>query len=215
MVAYRHNGGPISLLRGGPVRLILPWGYGFKNIKWLQRLRLTANTHPTDTYGGEPDAYLKTQVPQIDAPGNAVAGAPVIVRGVAVVGLPGLRRVEYWVRPDAGTNGILAEDDPAWQTATWRPGAIDPPPDDWTGHLPVGVSPREIWGFDPKTGRPKDWPLRYTVATWSATIRDLRPGNYEVRVRSVDLNGHAQPQPRPQRATGQATVPCRIITVRA
>jgi len=26
MVAYQHNGGPISLLRGGPVRLILPWG---------------------------------------------------------------------------------------------------------------------------------------------------------------------------------------------
>ena len=41
MVAYRLNGGPIPLLRGGPVRLILPWGYGFKNIKWLQ--------HPADS----------------------------------------------------------------------------------------------------------------------------------------------------------------------
>ena len=43
MVAYRHNGGPIPLLRGGPVRLILPWTYGFKNIKWLQQIRLTGN----------------------------------------------------------------------------------------------------------------------------------------------------------------------------
>jgi hypothetical protein len=214
MVAYRHNGGPIPLLRGGPVRLILPWGYGFKNIKWLQRIRLTANANPIDTYGGEPDAYLKTQVPQIDAPANATAGMPVVVRGIAVVGLPGLRRVEYWLRPDAGTNGELPEDDAAWQTARWLPGVIDPPPDDWTGHLPVGVSPREIWGFDPRSGRPRDWPLRYTVATWSVTLRDLRPGNYEVRVRSVDLNGNAQPEPRPQRPTGAAAIPCKLVTVR-
>jgi len=214
MVAYRHNGGPIPLLRGGPVRMIVPWAYGFKSIKWLQRIRLTANTTPIDTYGGEPDAYLKTQVPQIHAPVNPMAGAPVIVRGIAVVGLPGLRRVEYWLRPDAGTNGVLAEDDPAWQTARWLPGDIDPPPDDWTGHLPTGISSREIWGFDPQTGRPRDWPLRYTVATWSVTLRDLQPGTYELRVRSVDLNGNAQPQPRPQRATGAASVPCRIFTVR-
>jgi DMSO/TMAO reductase YedYZ molybdopterin-dependent catalytic subunit len=214
MVAYRHNGGPIPLLRGGPVRLILPWGYGFKNIKWLQRIRLTGSTNPTDTYGGEPDAYLKTQVPQIDAPTNAAAGMPIVIRGIAVVGLPGLRRVEYWLRPDAGTNGELEDDDPAWQTARWQPGDIDPPPDDWTGHLPVGISPRELWGFDPRTGRPKDWPLRYTVATWSVTLRDLRPGTYEIRVRTVDLNGNAQPQPRPQRRTGNVDVRCKLFTVR-
>lgn len=215
MVAYRHNGGPISLLRGGPVRLILPWGYGFKNIKWLQRIRLTGNTTPIDTYGGEPDAYLKTQVPAIDGPNNPIAGMPSIARGVAVVGLAGLRRVEYWIRPDAGNNGELPDDDLAWQTARWLPGAIDPPPDDWTGHLPVGISSREIWGFDPHTGRPREWPLRYTVATWSVTLRDLRPGNYELRVRSVDLNGNAQPQPRPQRPSGAAAVPCKLFTVRA
>jgi DMSO/TMAO reductase YedYZ molybdopterin-dependent catalytic subunit len=214
MVAYRHNGGPISLLRGGPVRLILPWGYGFKNIKWLQRIRLTGETRAIDTYGGEPDAYLKTQVPQIDTPANLSASAAIVVRGTVVVGMPGLKRVECWVRPDTGTNGILAENDPAWQIARWQPGTIDPPPDDWTDHLPAGISSREIWGFDPRTGRPKEWPLRFTVATWSMTLRDLKPGSYEVRVRSVDLNDFAQPQPRPQRATGAAAVPCKIITVR-
>lgn len=215
MVAYKHNGGPISLLRGGPVRMILPWGYGFKNIKWLQRIRLTANPNPIDTYGGEPDAYLKTQVPLIDMPITVNAGTPVIARGVAVVGVPGLRRIEYWLRPDTGTNGELAEDDPAWETARWQLGAIDPPPEDWTEHLPAGVNPRELWGFDPRTGRPRDWPLRYTVATWTVTLRDLQPGSYELRVRSVDLNGNAQPQPRPQRPTGPCSVPCKVFTVRA
>jgi DMSO/TMAO reductase YedYZ molybdopterin-dependent catalytic subunit len=213
MVAYRHNGGPIPLLRGGPVRIILPWAYGFKNIKWLQRIRLTNDHKYMDTYGGEPDAYLKTQVPRIEGPDSSKASEPITYRGVAVVGLPGLKRVEYWLRPDAGTEGKLADDDPAWQSASWQPCVLEAPPDDWSAHLPEGVSSRELWDFDPQTGKPKDWPLRYSVATWTATLSDLKPGAYELRVRTVDRNGFAQPQPRPQQATGRNLVPCKIIKV--
>ncbi len=216
MVAYQHNGGPISLLRGGPVRLILPWAYGFKNIKWLQRIRLTSDTKAIDTYGGEPDAYLKTQVPRIEGPGSFKVGVPATYSGVAVVGLPGLKRLEYWLRPAAaGTDGKLADDDPAWQKADWRSFEIDPPPDDWSAHLPKGISSKDLWGFDPQTGQPKDWPLRYTVASWTLTLNDLKPGDYELRVRTVDLNGHAQPEPRPQQPTGRNAIPCKIIKVTA
>jgi hypothetical protein len=130
-----------------------------------------------------------------------------------VVGLPGLKRVEYWLRPAAGTDGKLADNDPAWQSADWRPGVIDPPPDDWTAHLPAGISSKELWGFDPQTGKPKDWPLRYTVAAWTVTLKDMKPGNYELRVRSVDLNGFAQPQPRPQQPTGRNAIPSKVIKV--
>jgi len=211
MVAYQHNGGPISLIRGGPVRLIMPWAYGFKNIKWLQRIRLTADTKAIDTYGGEPDAYQKTQVPRIEGPNSFKAGVETSYRGVAVVGLPGLKRVEYWLRPDDGKENKLADDDPAWKSADWRPGVIDTPPDDWTDHLPAGVSPKELWGFDAQTGKPKDWPLRYTVANWTVTLKDVKPGAYELRVRTVDLNGFAQPQPRPQQKTGRNAIPLKVI----
>ena len=212
-LAYRHNGGPISLLRGGPVRLIVPWAYGFKNIKWLQRLRLTNDHKYLDTYGGEPDAYLKTQTPRILGPDEIKAGAPATCRGVAVVGLPGLKQVEYWLRPDAGNDGKLADDDPAWEKAAWQPCIIDPPPDDWTAHLPAGISPKELWGFDPRTGKPKEWPLRYTVASWTLILKDLQAGAHELRVRTVDLNGFAQPEPRPQQNTGKNVIPCKIIKV--
>ncbi|MEY4482818.1 MAG: hypothetical protein RL693_270, partial [Verrucomicrobiota bacterium] len=40
-LAYRLNGEPISLQRGGPVRLIVPWAHGFKSIKWIQQIVLT------------------------------------------------------------------------------------------------------------------------------------------------------------------------------
>lgn len=214
MVAYQHNGGPIPLLRGGPVRLVMPWGYGFKNIKWLQRIRLTSDSKAIDTYGGEPDAYLKTQVPRIEGPDSFPAGNPATYNGVAVVGLPGLKRVEYWLRPDADPEKKLADDDPAWQKADWLPFDIVPPPEDWSAHLPKGVSSKELWGFDPQTGKPKDWPMRYTVARWSLTLKDMKPGRYELRVRTVDGNGFAQPEPRPQQATGRNAVQCKLIEVK-
>src|SRR5262249_11789598 len=140
IVAYQHNGAPIPVNRGGPVRLILPWGYGFKNIKWLQRIRLTNDTKAIDTYGREPDAYLKTRAPGLEGPESFKAGVPVTYRGVAVVGLPGLKRVEYWLRPDGGTEGKLPDDDPAWKNATWQPCALEPAPEDWSAHLPKGIS---------------------------------------------------------------------------
>jgi DMSO/TMAO reductase YedYZ molybdopterin-dependent catalytic subunit len=211
IVAYRHNGEPIPVNRGGPVRLILPWAYGFKNIKWLQRLRLTADTKPIDTYGGEPEAYLKTQAPRIDGPAAFKAAAPVTYQGRAVVGVPGLRRVEYWLRPDTGTDGELADTDPAWERAEWQPCVIRPAPEDWSAHLPKGIKSTDLWGFDPKTGRPKEWPMRYTVVPWAVTLTGLKPGAYELRVRTVDQNGFAQPQPRPHPGTGKNDVPCRVI----
>ena len=47
------------------------------------------------------------------------------------------------LRPDAGTDGKLSDDDPAWKTATWQPCVIEPPPNDWQKHLPTGISPKE------------------------------------------------------------------------
>jgi DMSO/TMAO reductase YedYZ molybdopterin-dependent catalytic subunit len=211
MVAYRHNGELIPPSRGGPVRLILPWAYGFKNIKWLQRIRLTNDTKAIDTYGGEPDAYLKTQAPRIEGLDSFRAGVTSTYHGVAVVGLPGLKRVEFWLRPDEKTADKLA--DKARQHPSWQPAVLEPAPEDWSVHLPKDISAKEIWGFDPQTGKPKDWPLRYTVAHWSVTLTDVKPGDYALLVRTVDLNGHAQPQPRPQDSTGRAGIPTKIIKV--
>ena len=46
-LAYRLNGEPIPLIRGGPVRMVIPWAHGFKSIKWLQRIVVTMTTRPT------------------------------------------------------------------------------------------------------------------------------------------------------------------------
>ncbi|MCB1066123.1 MAG: hypothetical protein KDN20_24790, partial [Verrucomicrobiae bacterium] len=63
-----------------------------------------------------------------------------------------------------------------------------------------------LLGFDPNTGEPATWPLRYGMISWSAELKDLKPGHYEFRVRSVDLNGFAQPEPRAYQKAGKNAV---------
>lgn len=217
-VAYRLNGEPIPLLRGGPARLIVPWAHGFKSIKWLHCITLTNDFRANDTYANDnndPDSYLKTAAYFDDGPAVFQVGRPVEIRGTAMVGWSGLKRVEYWPRPDTGAHGRLAADDPAWATAQWQPCRIEPAPKDWGGRLPDGVFPKDVWGFDPQTGKPKDWPLPYSVAHWSVVVRGLPAGSYEFRVRTVDLNGYAQPEPRPYPKSGRNEIQCKTILVQA
>jgi DMSO/TMAO reductase YedYZ molybdopterin-dependent catalytic subunit len=218
-IAFRLNGAPIPLERGGPVRMLVPWAHGFKSVKWLQHIVLTNEYQANDTYAlanNDPESYLKTAA-YLDDPASQTfeSGRRVVMRGTAMVGWPGLERVEYWLRPTPDPAVELAPNDPAWQTAEWRPCAIDPPPSDWRSELPSDVDPRQIWGFG-SDGRPKEWPMRFSIALWSAVLEGLTPGNYEFRARTVDRNGFAQPEPRPfVQRSGVNGVQSKVIVVKA
>jgi DMSO/TMAO reductase YedYZ molybdopterin-dependent catalytic subunit len=215
-IAYRLNGQPLSLKRGGPARMLVPWSHGFKSIKWLQKITLTNDFKANDTYAdanNDPESYLKTMARIDDFPDSIQQGQAAIIRGNAVVGWPGLQRVEYWLRPEAGNHGSLPADDPAWEAAKWEPCQIDPAPTQWGGNLPKDVLPADVWGFNPTTGQPRDWPLRFSLAHWTVTLKDLKAGAYEFRVRTVDRNGYAQPEPRLNPQTGRNEVQYRTILV--
>ncbi|MCA8988845.1 MAG: molybdopterin-dependent oxidoreductase, partial [Planctomycetaceae bacterium] len=86
-LAYRLNGEPISLLRGGPVRLIVPWAYGFKSIKWLQRISLTNDYRANDTYAAQnndPDSPMKTAAYIDRLPEKFTAGRMVFLTGQVI-----------------------------------------------------------------------------------------------------------------------------------
>jgi DMSO/TMAO reductase YedYZ molybdopterin-dependent catalytic subunit len=207
-LAYRLNGEPIPLKRGGPVRMIVPWSHGFKSIKWLQRISLTNDFRANDTYANannDPDSHLKTAAYILDAPKGQTPGQSVTMSGIVISGLSGLRRVEYLLRR-VNSAETAAQDGGADDQANWIPCELEAPPSDWGGILPAGVSSKEVLGFDPKTGQPATWPLRYSMISWFVTLKDLKPGNYEFRARSVDLNGFAQPEPRPLGKTGKNAV---------
>lgn len=215
-VAYKLNGQPISLRRGGPVRMIVPWAHGFKSIKWLQRIVLTNNYQANDTYNNgnnDVESYLKTAAYVDSGADNIPAGQPITVTGTVMVGLSGLKRVEYLLRPCAADAPALADHDEAWTTAKWIECRIAPPPRNWGGTLPQGVLPGGVWGFDARTGQPREWPMRYSWGLWSATLTNLLPGVYEFRARAVDLNDYAQPEPRPYPKSGRNEIQVRRFTV--
>jgi hypothetical protein len=212
-LAYRLNGEPLPLERGGPVRMVVPWAHGFKSIKWLQHIVLTNDYKANDTYAernNDPESHLKTAAYLDEIPKEFATGQPVPVRGLAISGWSGLLRVEHWLRPAAQD---ITDDDPAWESAKWVACKLAEPPADWSSILPAGISPKEVLGFNPKSGQPLTWPLRYSMVSWSAALAGLTPGQYEVRARAVDLNGFAQPEPRPILKSGKNFIQVRRFKV--
>lgn len=215
-LAYKLNGEPLPLKRGGPVRMVVPWAHGFKSIKWLQHIVLTNDYRANDTYAeknNDPESHLKTAAYLDDVPAKTPAGNPLHVGGLAIAGWSGLQRVEYWLRPAPEKPGDLADDDPAWDTAQWKPCELDAPPANWSEILPAGVTSKDILGFDRTTGKPLAWPLRYGMVGWFALLPDLKPGAYEVRARAVDMNGFAQPEPRSIQKSGKNGIQFRRFEV--
>jgi DMSO/TMAO reductase YedYZ molybdopterin-dependent catalytic subunit len=60
VVAYKMLGGPVSQAHGGPVRLYVPEMYGYKSIKWLQRISVVNQVVPGywEHYGYAVDAWI-------------------------------------------------------------------------------------------------------------------------------------------------------------
>jgi DMSO/TMAO reductase YedYZ molybdopterin-dependent catalytic subunit len=215
ILAYRLNGEPISLERGGPVRMIVPWAHGFKSIKWLREIFLTNDYQTNDTYAlknNDPESFLKTAAYTQGGPKEVSTGTPVSVEGEVISGISGLKHVETWLRKMKAGDERLDQRGLERADADWKPCELLPPPD-WSAELPAGVLAKEILGFDPESGAPVKWPLPYSVARWRVRFERLPRGSYELYARSVDENGYAQPEPRALLKSGKNAVQCHRFEV--
>jgi DMSO/TMAO reductase YedYZ molybdopterin-dependent catalytic subunit len=207
-LAYKLNGKPISPERGGPVRLVVPWSYGFKSMKWLQHIFVTNDARNWDSYSegnNDPDAFMKTAAYVDQGSAKVTHGQPAVLTGQVISGPSGLRRVEYWLRKVGEKVTPLDDDAPELLAGPWKPCELDSPPD-WSAILPAGVQTKQLIGFDSQTGKPLSWPLRYSSTGYTAVMRDLPKGRYEVRARAVDLNDYAQPEPRASQKAGKNAI---------
>ena len=212
IVCYKLNGQWLTSERGGPVRVLVPEAYGFKSIKWLQRLTLTNLFHANDTYAdgnNDVDSWLKTFAATISVPPRVPPGEAIPVTGYAQVGISGLSKVQVWIEGDGGEH--LTEDR-SFSAAPWTDAQILPPPRHW-GDLEGGRVPAGTAGFDPNTGAPREWPMRLAKVHWAALLPGLPAGDYTLRSRTVDANGIAQPMPRPFQKSGHAAIEAVNIKV--
>lgn len=203
ILCYKLNGQWLAPKNGGPARLFVPGAYGNKAVKWLQQIRLTNAYQANDTYAewnNDVENPMKTQARFLSLPKTVKTGQTVMLAGAAQVGISGLSRVQYSVQPTATPR---ASDDPHGRKLPWQEARILPPPTEWGGGLPDGKLPPIPLQFDPATGQPRSWPLRYTLAYWTAVLPPLGPGEYRLCCRSIDANGVAQPLPRPFPRSGK------------
>jgi DMSO/TMAO reductase YedYZ molybdopterin-dependent catalytic subunit len=217
-LAYRLNGEALTLERGGPVRMVVPWAHGFKSIKWLNEIFLTNLYQANDTYAeknNDPESRLKTAAYLDAMPAIFPKEKPITASGLVISGWSGLERVETWLRSAPDPSLTLTDEDPAWDTARWVPATLADVPLDWNTILPTGVSARDILGFDKHSGRPLTWPLRYSMISWNARLEALPLGRYELRARAVDGNGFAQPEPRSIQKAGKNDIQVRTFEVTA
>jgi len=174
---------------------------------------LTNDFKNNDTYAewnNDTTSPLKTCAHFIHVPPEARPGRPLPVTGLAQVGTSGLAKVEVWLAPQ-GEN--WPEDDPYFSKAPWREATILPPPDDWGGGLPEGKLPPGVSRIDAATGKPRAWPLRNTIAHWAVLLEGIAPGKYELRCRTIDARGFAQPMPRPFAKGGRNAIQVAKLVV--
>lgn len=214
ILCYKLNGRWLTGERGGPVRIIVPEAYGFKSIKWVQRVYLTNNHHANDTYAdanNDVESPLKTYAQTLRWPEEVKVGDPIPVTGVAQCGSSGLSKVQVWIKP-------ADQSDPAgdryFAKAPWADAQVLPPPEKWGEMLPDGKLPDVPSQFG-DDGKPKQWPLRDTLAHWAAILPGLPAGKYDLRCRTIDANGVAQPMPRPFQKSGANAIQRVSITVRS
>jgi DMSO/TMAO reductase YedYZ molybdopterin-dependent catalytic subunit len=206
ILCYKLNGEWLTPKRGGPVRMLVPDAYGNKSVKWLQRIILTNNYQANDTYAtwnNDTVSHIKTCARFIHTPQKIDVGQPVAITGVAQVGMSGLSKVQYWLCPQ---DELLPENDPYFSKSQWKDADILPPPDLWGGGLPDDRLPPIPRQFDTTTGKPHRWPILNTIVHWAALLRVPRPGKYDLRCRTIDANGIAQPMPRPFLKSGHNAI---------
>ena len=215
ILCYKLNGEWISGKRGGPVRLVVPDAYGFKSVKWLNRVVLSNLFHANDTYAGgnnDVDSWMKTYARFLSKPGRLKPDEPIPITGVCQVGISGLSRVQVWVSPQ-GTE--LPANDPYLTRGDWKDADLLPPPETWGGDFGDKPLPQPVFRFDSKTGHPEQWPLPYTIAHWATLLPGVPAGKYDLRCRTIDANGIAQPLPRPFRKSGRNSIERATLIVEA
>lgn len=206
LLCYKLNDQWLTPKRGGPVRMIVPDGYGNKSVKWLQTILLTNNHQANDTYAewnNDTASPMKTCAHFVHVPEQVKAGQPVPITGLAQVGAAGLSKVQYWLHPQ---DKPLPSDDPYFTGADWQEAEILPPPSDWGGNLLDGKLPSTPRQIDPATGKPHAWPMRNAIAHWAVLLQDIPSGRYDLRCRTIDSAGIAQPMPRPFPRAGRNAI---------
>jgi DMSO/TMAO reductase YedYZ molybdopterin-dependent catalytic subunit len=132
MVAYAMNGAVLRREHGYPARLLLPGIYGFKNVKWLERIEVVHLPSAGDWRGqgwtetGRIQTTVRIDVARRTGRGDSRGARPgcgdeIVLAGVAFAGRRGIEAVEVRVNAGPWRRATLG---PALSEASWVQWAV-------------------------------------------------------------------------------------------
>ncbi len=112
IVAYLHNGEPLTRDHGFPARVLVPGIYGMKNVKWVERIELAEDDHIGywQARGWSDEAIIKT-LSRIDMDqATRISEGRWAIGGVAFAGIRGIRSVEISIDGGDSWQDAVLED---------------------------------------------------------------------------------------------------------
>lgn len=192
LLVYRMNGAPLTPDHGFPVRLIVQEGYGYKNVKWIDKIQATKFEADFGTYqdqGFADDGVIRTNSRSTTIrEGGTLAAGNVEITGFAVSGSAPVSTVE--VRIDDGP---------------FRAAEVVPL-SEITAAEPVPAAVKQIADGTP-------YPYRAVWTKWRFRW-DAPAGNHVVSVRATDAANNQQPEIDDNIFDGQTGIARYNVTVR-
>jgi len=171
LIAFEQNGGPLHLLNGAPLRLVVPGWPGSCSQKWLTRIWVRDQVHDGTKMTGE--AYRVPAYPV--EPGEKVPKEDFqIIESMPVKSLITFPKSGVAVPADAPELAVRGH---AWAG------------DNWVTAVDLSIDFGATW-IKARLSEPRN---PYAWQHWSAKLRFPSKGYYEVWARATDDQGRMQP----------------------
>lgn len=181
MLVTEMNGAPLLPAFGGPVRMMLHEAYGYKNMKWVEKIEFSTEDKPFGHYEegkkgasgfSDTGALQVVSKPTRPLAGSIVAAGKIKVIGVAFSGTGAIEAVEV-----------------SHQGGDFAPAKIIPF-DELTKDTALSALIDESFQVQNEELRP--YPYRAVWVRWEFEF-DAAPGDIVLRIRARDKSGKEQP----------------------
>lgn len=187
MLVFAMNGSPLENEHGAPVRLLMPGHYGYKSIKWLERIEVVADDTRFGTYqeilGYDDDGTIDISCKSTSIlKGALLTPGPTRIAGFALSGYAGIAAVDITINDEPTQSArIISQSELLANEASLAPAQQFNAPDQFSY---------------PFTG----------VWTLFEYLWDAPPGTHVIRIEAKDASGNIQPQTDDDPTDGQNPV---------
>ena len=183
LLVYAMNGSPLRPQHGSPVRLLVPGHYGYKSVKWIERIEVTDSNDVFGTYqeilGYEDDGEIDVNAKATSVlRGSRIKPGRTSIAGFALSGAASIDKVLVTINDEEAREArILSLNE-------------------------LVASEPDLAGISQLTEEQFNYPYRGVWTLWELNW-DAEPGEHRITINAIDAAGHQQPREDPDPTNGQ------------